>query len=89
MSEGTVDQLFLSLRLAALEDAVLGGVRLPFLADDLFINYDDDRANAGFKVLAEVAKTTQVLFFTHHRHLLPIARSAVAPSVLSDCTIPS
>lgn len=89
MSEGTVDQLFLSLRLAALEDAVIGGVRLPFLADDLFINYDDDRANAGFKVLAEIAKTTQVLFFTHHRHLLPIARSAVAPSMLLECTIPS
>ena len=88
MSEGTVDQLFLSLRLAALEDSVIGGVQLPFLADDLFINYDDDRANAGFKVLAEVAKTTQVLFFTHHRHLLPIARSAVSPSVLSECTIP-
>jgi len=88
MSEGTVDQLFLSLRLAALEDSVIGGVHLPFLADDLFINYDDDRANAGFKVLAEVAKTTQVLFFTHHRHLLPIARSAVSPSVLSECTIP-
>lgn len=88
MSEGTVDQLFLSLRLAALEDSVIGGVQLPFLADDLFINYDDDRANAGFKVLAEVAKTTQVLFFTHHRHLLPIARSAVSPGVLSECTIP-
>jgi len=89
MSEGTVDQLFLSLRLAALEDSVIGGARLPFLADDLFINYDDERANAGFKVLAEIAKTTQVLFFTHHRHLLPIARSAVAPSVISECTIPA
>jgi uncharacterized protein YhaN len=89
MSEGTVDQLFLSLRLAALEDAVIGGVRLPFLADDLFINYDDERAKAGFKVLAEVANTTQVLFFTHHRHLLPIARNSIAPSVLSECTIPS
>jgi uncharacterized protein YhaN len=88
MSEGTVDQLFLALRLAALEDAVIGGIRLPFLADDLFINFDDDRANAGFRVLAEVAKTTQVLFFTHHQHLLPIARSAVAPNILSECTIP-
>ena len=88
MSEGTVDQLFLALRLAALEDSVIGGIRLPFLADDLFINFDDDRADAGFRVLADVAKTTQVLFFTHHQHLLPIARSAVAPNALSECTIP-
>jgi uncharacterized protein YhaN len=88
MSEGTVDQLFLSLRLAAVEDVVAGGIKLPFLADDLFINYDDARAGAGFKVLAELAKTTQVLFFTHHQHLLPIARDAVAPDVVSECAMP-
>ena len=34
MSEGTVDQLFLALRIAALEDAVAQGIRLPFVADD-------------------------------------------------------
>lgn len=88
MSEGTVDQLFLSLRLAAVEDVVAAGIKLPFLADDLFINYDDARAGAGFKVLAELAKTTQVLFFTHHQHLLPIARDAVAPGVVSECAMP-
>ena len=88
MSEGTVDQLFLSLRLAAVEDAVAGGIKLPFLADDLFINYDDARAGAGFKVLAELAKSTQVLFFTHHRHLLDIARESVAPEVISECSMP-
>ncbi|MBF0563431.1 MAG: hypothetical protein HQL37_15785, partial [Alphaproteobacteria bacterium] len=38
MSEGTADQLFLALRLAAVEDAVAAGARLPFIADDLFIN---------------------------------------------------
>jgi uncharacterized protein YhaN len=88
MSEGTVDQLFLSLRVAAVEDAVAGGTRLPFLADDLFINYDDARAGAGFKVLAQLAKSTQVLFFTHHRHLVDIARKAVAPEVISECSMP-
>ena len=41
MSEGTVDQLFLSLRLAAVEHVVAEGTKLAFLADDLFINYDD------------------------------------------------
>ena len=88
MSEGTVDQLFLSLRLAAVEDAVAGGIKLPFLADDLFINYDDARAGAGFNVLAELAKSTQVLFFTHHRHLIDIARESVVPEVISECSMP-
>ncbi len=79
MSEGTVDQLFLALRLAAVEDAVEAGSKLPFLADDLFINYDDERAAAGLRVLAELAEKTQVLFFTHHQHLVGLARQALSP----------
>ena len=87
MSEGTIDQLFLALRLAAVEDAAAAGARLPFLADDLFINYDDQRAAAGFEVLGELARTTQVLFFTHHQHLVSIAEKALAPVSISRCAL--
>lgn len=87
MSEGTTDQLFLALRLAALEQSVAAGIRLPFLADDLFVNFDDQRAEAGFKVLAEVAKSTQVLFFTHHPHLVAIAKSVVGEELHSECVL--
>jgi uncharacterized protein YhaN len=85
MSEGTLDQLYLALRIAAVEDAVRNGVRLPFLADDLFINFDDERAAAGFKVLAELARSTQVLFFTHHEHLAQVAERALSPAKVSVC----
>lgn len=87
MSEGTTDQLFLALRLAALEQSVKAGVALPFLADDLFVNFDDARSEAGFKVLAEVAKSTQVLFFTHHPHLASIARQVVGADLHSECSL--
>ncbi len=87
MSEGAVDQLYLSLRLAAVEDAVDQGIRLPFLADDLFINYDDQRAAAGFKVLAALAAKTQVLFFTHHDHLIPVAERAFAGTGTAVCRL--
>lgn len=87
MSDGTVDQLFLALRIAAVEDAVASGAKLPFLADDLFINYDDERAAAGFQVLAELARSTQVLFFTHHRHLLKVAQDALVPVTVSTCQL--
>lgn len=87
MSEGTTDQLFLALRLAALERSVVAGVKLPFLADDLFVNFDDNRAEAGFRVLAEVAKSTQVLFFTHHSHLMAIAKSVVGADLHSECAL--
>lgn len=87
MSEGTIDQLFLALRLAAIEQSAAAGVRLPFLADDLFVNFDDDRARAGFQVLAHLAQFTQVLFFTHHAHLAAIARGVVGASVHSECSL--
>jgi uncharacterized protein YhaN len=54
---------------------------MPFIADDLFINFDDKRAVAGFQVLNELAKKTQVLFFTHHEHLLDVARKTLGASV--------
>ncbi len=87
MSEGTTDQLFLALRLAALEQSVAAGAGLPFLADDLFVNFDDRRAEAGFRVLADVARTTQVLFFTHHPHLVQIAKSVVGVDLHSECAL--
>jgi uncharacterized protein YhaN len=87
MSEGTTDQLFLALRLAAVEQSVASGIRLPFLADDLFVNFDDERSEAGFRVLADLAKSTQVLFFTHHPHLASIARSVVGADVHSECSL--
>ena len=87
MSDGTADQLYLALRLAAVREAVESGAKLPFIADDLFVNYDDDRAAAGFRELAELAKVTQVLFLTHHEHLLEVAGDAVAPLQVSSCAL--
>jgi len=81
MSDGTRDQLYLSLRLAALELQLDQGRALPFIADDLFINFDDERAEAGFQALAELATQTQVIFLTHHEHLLPIFERAIGPPV--------
>lgn len=77
LSSGTEDQLFLALRVAAIEDYLERGHALPFIADDLFVNFDDRRATAGFRVLQRLAKKTQVLFFTHHEHLVPVARRAL------------
>ncbi len=81
MSDGTADQLYLALRLASVEEYLSRAHPLPFVADDLFINFDDTRAAAGFKVLAELGRKTQILFFTHHRHLVDIARSTLGESI--------
>jgi uncharacterized protein YhaN len=68
LSEGTRDQLFLALRLAAIET----GETLPFVADDLLAGFDDARARAALRTLAEFG-ATQVILFTHHEHLAALA----------------
>lgn len=88
MSSGTADQLYLALRIAAVEDYLGRAEPMPFIADDLFINFDDKRAAAGFRVLGELAKKTQVLFFTHHEHLLEVARKALGVTI-ARATLPA
>jgi len=80
MSDGTRDQLYLALRLAALEMHIEQAHALPFIADDLFINYDVDRARAGIEALARLSETTQVIFLTHHEHLVPVVKSVFGES---------
>ncbi|MDS1141350.1 AAA family ATPase [Pusillimonas sp. SM2304] len=74
MSDGTRDQLYLALRLAALELHLQQAPALPFIADDLFINYDDARSEAGLRALADLSEQTQVVFLSHHGALLAPAR---------------
>jgi uncharacterized protein YhaN len=82
MSDGTADQLYLALRLAGLDAYLNHNERLPLIVDDILIMFDDDRAAATLQVLAELALKTQVIFFTHHRHLVELAEKTVAASEL-------
>jgi uncharacterized protein YhaN len=75
MSDGSRDQLYLALRLAALELHLRQAPALPFIADDLFINYDDTRSQAGLQALVGLSEMTQVILLTHHDHLVPVAES--------------
>lgn len=79
LSDGTLDQLFLSLRLASLEQHLDAQEPMPLVLDDIFIHFDDDRASAGLEVLAELASKTQVLLLTHHARNLDLARSTLPP----------
>ena len=54
---------------------------LPFVADDLFINFDPERSVAGFEVLGQLAERTQVLFYTHHPHLVDVARETLGTDI--------
>lgn len=77
MSEGSRDQLYLALRLAALELQSEEGAGMPLIADDLFVNFDDRRTGAGLNALGELSRRMQVVFLTHHDHLVPLARQVL------------
>ncbi len=77
MSEGTRDQLYLALRLAAIEQHQRNHETMPLILDDLLITFDDDRCRAILPLLRDLAGRTQVLLFTHHRHLIELARDVL------------
>ncbi len=80
MSDGTRDQLYLSLRLALLEHALERREEpIPFIVDDILIMFDDQRAAAALRALAELAQKTQVIFFTHHDHLVQLTQEELGP----------
>lgn len=78
MSDGERDQLFLAFRIASIEQYCAAAEPLPFVADDLLVHFDDDRGAAALGLLAELGKTTQVMLFTHHRHVKEDALALVA-----------
>jgi uncharacterized protein YhaN len=73
MSSGTRDQLYLALRLATLAWRLETGESMPFIIDDILINFDDDRSLATLRVLAELSRRNQVILFTHHRQIVDAA----------------
>lgn len=73
LSEGTQDQLFLALRIAMVEAHAASSEPLPFIADDLLVHFDDERATAAIRLLADLGRTTQVILFSHHDHVAAIA----------------
>jgi uncharacterized protein YhaN len=87
MSDGTCDQLYLSLRLASLENHLDAHEPMPFVIDDILINFDDSRAEATLKVLAELSRKTQVIFFTHHNHLTGLAERCIPEGILNVHTM--
>lgn len=84
LSDGARDQLYLALRLAAieyqlsqLEDAP------PIVLDDILVHFDDDRAAAAVGILGELGQTAQVLLLTHHKRIVEVAEHEISADRLS------
>ena len=75
MSDGTRDQLYLALRLATLEYRLESTEPMPFIVDDILVNFDDQRSKAALEALADLSEMNQVILFTHHQHIAEQARN--------------
>ena len=47
---------------------------MPFIVDDILVDFDDERSEAALSALAKLALKTQVILFTHHSRVVEQAR---------------
>ncbi len=74
MSDGTRDQLYLALRLASLEHRLEKSEPMPFIVDDILVNFDEKRTEAALQAMGRLGEKNQVLVFSHHRQVADVVR---------------
>ena len=79
LSKGTVDQIYLALRLALVTCLSEEGERVPMLLDDPFANYDDARLAQALALLTELKELPQILLFTCRDDVADSARRLQVP----------
>ena len=60
-SDGTMDQLYLALRLAVAEELT---PKAPLILDDALVRFDDQRMREAVSILRELSENRQVILFT-------------------------
>lgn len=64
LSAGTLDLMYLAVRLAVCELALPEGESCPLIIDDALVNLDEQRTQQALELLKELAKRRQVILFT-------------------------
>lgn len=66
LSRGTAEQLYLAMRLGLVADYGARRARLPVIVDDVFVNFDPERARAMAHAFLDLSPDHQVMMFTCH-----------------------
>lgn len=77
MSTGTMGQLYFALRLAGYRRFAQDPGPLPMILDDIMETFDDARASATLNLCAQIGRSGQTIIFTHHEHLVELARKNI------------
>ncbi|MFZ5985956.1 MAG: ATP-binding protein [Bacillota bacterium] len=75
LSGGTIDQIYLALRIALAQVIESQGEKLPFFMDEIFAQYDDERVLETFKLLGEMSNERQIIIFTCKEREVEAAKS--------------
>ena len=67
VSSGTMDQVYLALRLAAAKLIIGDHGEMPLIFDDSFVLYDDDRLKTALKWLVKACEGQIIIFTCHQR----------------------
>ena len=71
LSRGTVEPLYLALRLALIDDFARDGRGAPpVLMDDILVNFDDTRAQSAAAAVNQLGERVQVLLLTCHKRTI-------------------
>jgi uncharacterized protein YhaN len=63
LSGGTLDQLYLSLRIS-LSNILSGNQNIPVILDDSFVQYDSNRLKKSIEMLGRESERRQIILFT-------------------------
>jgi len=67
LSKGTIDQIFLLVRLGFAE-GLLGANKMPVILDDPFVNFDEKRVLNIKNILVKLSSDYQLILFTHNEY---------------------
>lgn len=73
LSSGTIDQAYLSLRIA-ISKLISQKVSLPLILDDILVRYDYERMKSTLNFLKENSKNNQTIMFTCHEYIANYAK---------------
>lgn len=63
LSQGTIDQLYISLRIA-MGELVSEQHNIPFIIDDAFVHFDSNRLQRMINIVTAISKKQQIVIFT-------------------------
>ena len=72
LSQGTIDQMYLSLRLASID--AISNEKMPIILDETFAFFDDDRLKNMLNFLNENYKDNQIIIFTCSRREIEVLK---------------